>query len=228
MRSGSQIWCDDINIHFISALVSTAPPSCFQCKTTVTCIPYLLKCDGMNDCGDFSDEKNCSCGSSTSIFVCANGRCIPKSWVCDKEDDCYDGSDERNCTIPCKSYANKTHYQLPLSMQGWRQKGGGLCFVSSMFCSGVKQTVEDNCILAHSILKMMQNTVNKYHRKYRKFKTFLEGASPPPPPRKVFACTNVAPCRGPFPATTGSMGRAAVQKPEDGHSKQRIFRCSLQ
>lgn len=76
--------------------VTSTPFPCFKCKTTKFCINHLLRCDGMDDCGDYSDEKNCSCGART--FACDNGRCIQNSWICDSEDDCYDGSDERNCT----------------------------------------------------------------------------------------------------------------------------------
>lgn len=56
----------------------------------------------VSDCGDNSDELNCSQNKcKDDEFLCGERRCIPKQWVCDKENDCEDGQDER---VSIKSY----------------------------------------------------------------------------------------------------------------------------
>jgi hypothetical protein len=72
----------------------TCPPGYFQCHND-RCVSINQTCNQVNDCGDFSDELNCSC--SDDHFRCASGHCIHASLRCDNEPDCTDASDEMHC-----------------------------------------------------------------------------------------------------------------------------------
>lgn len=60
------------------------------------CIDKNWICNGQNECGDNSDEKNCgqiSCREGQ--ITCSNGDCIEMGWKCDGKRDCPDASDEK-------------------------------------------------------------------------------------------------------------------------------------
>lgn len=61
----------------------------FECETGA-CVGYDKVCDLANDCGDWSDERNCS-----NQFICRDAReRIPWTRHCDGVIDCSDHSDE--------------------------------------------------------------------------------------------------------------------------------------
>uniref|UniRef100_A0A3Q2C7L2 EGF-like domain-containing protein n=1 Tax=Cyprinodon variegatus TaxID=28743 RepID=A0A3Q2C7L2_CYPVA len=74
-----------------------------KCEFTTLCYALTWQCDGANDCGDFSDEKNWAGRTKCALpyFGCPSGRCIPMSWTCDGENDCEKGADEENCDKVC-------------------------------------------------------------------------------------------------------------------------------
>ena len=66
----------------------------FQCQNK-NCTLTTSICDGIDDCGDKSDEAMCEHDCPENQFKCrSNGRCILGAWKCDGDKDCADGSDE--------------------------------------------------------------------------------------------------------------------------------------
>merc|ERR1719328_562221 len=80
----------------------------FTCSNR-RCIPSFYKCNGHNDCGDGSDEKNCvivPAKCDAHEFTCSNRRCIPSFYKCNGHNDCQDGSDEKKL---CSSQYSHCH-----------------------------------------------------------------------------------------------------------------------
>lgn len=73
------------------------PEDTFECTSTNTCIKKIYLCDGMSDCLNSEDEKNCT--TVNNFFWCDNREIISTKHVCNHIKDCSDESDELNCGI---------------------------------------------------------------------------------------------------------------------------------
>ncbi|XP_035118259.1 low-density lipoprotein receptor class A domain-containing protein 3 isoform X2 [Callithrix jacchus] len=108
-------------------------PGNFMCSNG-RCIPGAWQCDGLPDCFDKSDEKECpkaksKCGPT--FFPCASGiHCIIGRFRCNGFEDCPDGSDEENCTAANPLLCSTARYHCK----------NGLCIDKSFICDG-----QNNC-----------------------------------------------------------------------------------
>ncbi|KAL8619259.1 hypothetical protein ACOMHN_056903 [Nucella lapillus] len=72
-----------------------------QCNNTVRVLQSQW-CDGIDNCGDNSDETNCTAACRGMRMACGDGQCIMKTWRCDGYADCRDATDEVGCGT-CKA-----------------------------------------------------------------------------------------------------------------------------
>lgn len=92
--------------HGLAGVVCYAQDADFPTSQSFQCvngkrIPQEKACNGINDCGDQSDELCCT-GCRGKAFICKSGVCIPNQYRCNGEVDCITGEDESNCEVLSK------------------------------------------------------------------------------------------------------------------------------
>ncbi|WAR17095.1 CORIN-like protein [Mya arenaria] len=91
----------------------------FSCGGVARCVNASQVCDGVNQCGDWSDEMNCVCHEHQ--WRCNMGMCIKSYQRCDNTSQCPDNSDEQECD-------NCTHGQVSCP--------SGKCIMTEWLCDG--------------------------------------------------------------------------------------------
>ncbi|CAI5974547.1 unnamed protein product [Closterium sp. NIES-64] len=77
----------------------TCPKGSSKCSDNLQCVDDVLRCNGVKECKDGSDEVGCDKWNCTKGFrKCKDQlQCVSKLNWCNKVADCKDGSDEATC-----------------------------------------------------------------------------------------------------------------------------------
>lgn len=132
--------------------------SLFQCDNG-KCVSLSFVCDGEDECGDRSDERDClnfklpSVNCTKEEYKCRDGTCIPIEKFCDARHDCIDESDEYlDCVKDKKCKGFKCN--------------DGLCVRDEWICDGVEDcsdgSDERNCDVSHTPAEKCTNEIDRY------------------------------------------------------------------
>ncbi|XP_039201140.1 low-density lipoprotein receptor-related protein 2-like [Crotalus tigris] len=156
--------CDDhVDCIDGSDEANCSPSSCldgqWQCKNKV-CIMEDWKCNGIDNCGDHSDEEFCV-NCPETMFHCDKGKCILESLMCNGDADCLDGTDEpwscgKKCSLNnggCMEKCTDTHWGVNCSCAaGWK-----------LLAAGQNCTDIDECAAAYSPCNQLcKNTLGSF------------------------------------------------------------------
>ncbi|XP_077380145.1 low-density lipoprotein receptor isoform X2 [Festucalex cinctus] len=89
-------------------LINCSTLTAFECSSNQIkcgnsrCVNHLWVCDGIDDCGDGTDELRETCAAKMCLdtqMSCGapDYQCVPQTWHCDGQVDCKNGFDEENC-----------------------------------------------------------------------------------------------------------------------------------
>lgn len=83
-------------------------------------MPLNLRCDGVDDCGDSSDEISCLNCTGGSFHCVAAARCVSSRSICDGKPDCSDGADEQldTCAQTCTGHSSGAQMGAVCPIQG--------------------------------------------------------------------------------------------------------------
>nr|XP_002736238.2 PREDICTED: uncharacterized protein LOC100377031 [Saccoglossus kowalevskii] len=70
-----------------------------SCGNTLCFDTNELYCNEANDCGDWTDDLNCSCHVTRGLRCYDDGPCIQRSNICDDEIHCPNATDELQCVM---------------------------------------------------------------------------------------------------------------------------------
>ncbi|KAI4529639.1 hypothetical protein MG293_020317 [Ovis ammon polii] len=135
-----EIWteCTDPEVEGAAAPSPPPPPppapvlctrSSVPCRDGLECISRGYLCDGKQDCGDGSDEENCSrfC-NRPGVFQCLDGnKCIEEKYHCDGAQQCLDGSDELGCWKPTEDCSLRCDNKTRCIPKSWLCDGHPDC-----------------------------------------------------------------------------------------------------
>ncbi|XP_032886872.1 relaxin receptor 2-like [Amblyraja radiata] len=134
---------------------SLCPIGYFPCGNQSVCLPLHLRCNGVEECENGTDESNCvdkviqteesSTLCTSGYFQCGNQSvCLPLRLRCNGFEECENGTDESNCVII------KRERTSPFCPSGYFPCGNEtVCLPQTLHCNGIEDCEnggdESNC-----------------------------------------------------------------------------------